>query len=56
MFVPPDSTKPNVTTYAGKAHAELLGGSFIATYATNADLATVPNDLDVYFPRFVRVP
>jgi len=57
VFTPPDSTKPTVLVYAAKAHPELLGGSLVATYATNStDLATLANDMSVYFPRFVRVP
>ena len=55
VFTPLDSETPNVIVYAAKAHPELTGGSFIATYATNStDSATLVSDMSVYFPRFVR--
>jgi hypothetical protein len=54
-FTPPESARPNVIVYAAKAHPELSGASLVITYATNStDLATVANDMSLYFPRFVR--
>jgi hypothetical protein len=54
-FTPPESGRSNVIVYAAKAHPELSGGSLVVTYATNStDLATLANDMSVYFPRFVR--
>jgi hypothetical protein len=56
-FTPPESGQPNVLVYAAKGHPELLGGSLVATYATNStDSSTVATDMSLYFPRFVRAP
>jgi hypothetical protein len=52
-FTPPESGRANVIVYAAKAHPEL--GPLVITYATNStDLATLANDMSLYFPRFVR--
>ena len=56
-FTPPESSRSGVLVYAAKGHAELTGGSLVATYATNAtDLGTLASDMSLYFPRFVRSP
>jgi hypothetical protein len=56
-FTPPESGRANVIVYAGKAHPEIVGGSLVATYASNStDLATLASDMSLYFPRFVRSP
>lgn len=57
-YIPPENDWPDAMVYAGKAHPELLapGGELVVTYAVNSfDLGTLINDLDYYFPRFVRL-
>jgi hypothetical protein len=57
-FTPPEASRSNVIEYAAKAHPELQTGTpdaLVITYATNStDLATLANDMTIYFPRFVR--
>jgi len=56
VYRPPESSRPGVLVYAAKSHPELAGAQYVVTYATNSmDLATLANDLGLYFPRFVRV-
>lgn len=56
VFTPPEASDTGLSEYAAKGHAELTGGSLVATYATNSNAARVASDMNVYFPRFVRVP
>jgi hypothetical protein len=56
VFRPPESDRPNVLVYAGKAHPELAGADLVATYASNStDFSTLVADTTLYFPRFVRL-
>ena len=57
VFRPPESDRPGLFTYAGKAHPQLqAGGALVATYASNAwDFARLAADEAIYFPRFVRI-
>jgi hypothetical protein len=60
VYHPPELACPDVLTYAGKAHPELgsvaLDGSVAVSYASNStDFAEQVHDLNLYFPRFVRL-
>jgi hypothetical protein len=55
-FTPPESSAPGAFVYAAKAHPELEGGSLVVTYAANGTLSQVATDMNLYYPRFVRVP
>ncbi len=56
VYRPPESSAQNAFVYAGKAHPELLGADIVATYACNSfDFATLVEDTNLYFPRFVRL-
>ena len=56
VFTPPEAADPGATEYSAKAHPELHGADVVATYATNApDLARLANDMNLYYPRFVRI-
>jgi hypothetical protein len=52
----PESERPGVMGYAGKAHPQLAGADLIVTYASNGRTAEVAlEDESIYYPRFVRV-
>jgi hypothetical protein len=52
----PESERPNVIAYAGKAHPHLEGADLVLTYASNGDSADITlEDSSIYYPRFVKV-
>lgn len=54
--VPEEARRPGVLIYAARAHPELEGADLVVTYATNTlDPKLLLGDLDIYFPRFVRI-
>lgn len=55
IYRPPESNAPNVLVYAGKSHPELIGADLVVTYATNGDDQRLASDMNLYFPRFVKV-
>lgn len=55
IYRPPESDEPDAFVYAGKSHPELKGAELILTYATNGPDEKVAKDMNLYFPRFVRV-
>lgn len=56
VYRPPESNREGAFVYAGKAHAELTGADFVATYACNSfDFAKLVDDTSLYYPRFVRI-
>ena len=61
VYHPPESDCPGIIAYAGKAHPELtataLDGRVALTYASNYldDFAALVSDLNIYFPRFIRL-
>lgn len=55
IYRPPESNAPDVFVYAGKSHPELTGADLVVTYATNSNDKKLPTDMDLYFPRFVKI-
>jgi len=56
LYRPPEFGRDGVLIYSAKAHAHLEGGPQVLTYCTNRlDFWDLAADMDVYFPRFVRV-
>lgn len=55
VYRPPESNAPDAFVYAGKSHPELNGAEFVITYAANGDDQKVAADVNLYFPRFVKV-
>jgi hypothetical protein len=55
IYRPPESDAPGAFVYAGKSHPELKGADLIITYATNGTDEEVAKDMNLYFPRFVKV-
>jgi hypothetical protein len=55
IYRPPESDAPFAFVYAGKSHAELKGADLILTYATNGPDEKVAKNMNLYFPRFVKV-
>jgi hypothetical protein len=56
VYLPPEGARPSALIYAARAHPEQAGGGLALTYATNTlDMKTLLEDMDVYFPRFVRI-
>jgi Domain of unknown function (DUF4185) len=55
VYRPPESNEPDAFVYAGKSHAELKGADLILTYAANGPDEKVAKDMNLYFPRFVKV-
>jgi hypothetical protein len=56
VYRPREGSQPGTLLYAARAHPELQGADMVITYASNSlDPARVLHDLDLYFPRFVRV-
>lgn len=54
---PEVSERDGILVYSAKAHPELAGGNVVITYCTNhLDFATMAGDMEVYFPRFARIP
>jgi hypothetical protein len=55
FFRIPESERPGVIGYAGKAHPHLEGADLAFTYASNGDTAEITlGDESIYYPRFVR--
>ena len=53
---PTKLARPGVLLYAARAHPELRGAELVVTYASNTlDPNALLTDLDLYFPRFVRL-
>lgn len=52
---PPESKRPGVMVYSGKAHPELTGADLVVTYASNTEWERCLDDTSLYYPRFVRV-
>ena len=46
---------PDAFVYAGKSHPELRGADLILTYVANGPDEKVANDMNLYFPQFVKV-
>ena len=55
IYRPPESNAPDAFVYAGKSHAELRGADLILTYVANGPDEKLLNDMNLYFPRFVKV-
>lgn len=56
VYRPPETEKPGIVVYQGKAHPYLQGADLVLTYSTNgAQLRDVVGDETIYYPRFVRV-
>lgn len=55
VYRPPESDGPEAFVYAGKGHANLKGADVVATYAANGSDARLATDMNLYFPRFVRI-
>jgi hypothetical protein len=55
IYRPPESDAPDAFVYAGKSHPELKGADLILTYAANGPDEKVAKDMNLYFPRFVKV-
>lgn len=56
LYTPPESSRPNVMIYAGKAHPQLHGADLVLTYATNSfEVSELFSDTLIYYPRFVRL-
>lgn len=55
LYFPPESRAPDAFVYAAKLHPELRGGDLIITYVANSMGPRVLSDMNLYFPRFVRV-
>jgi hypothetical protein len=55
IYRPPESNAPDPFVYAGKSHPELSGAELVITYAANGDDQKVAADMNLYFPRFVKV-
>ena len=47
----------NTFCYAGKEHPEFEHGDLVFTYGCNSmDVGSLATDLNIYFPRVVRMP
>lgn len=55
LYWPPESAEPGLLVYAAKSHPELAGGDLVVTYAANGPDERLATDMNLYFPRFVRV-
>jgi hypothetical protein len=55
IYRPPESNAPDAFVYAGKSHPELAGADIVITYAANGDDQKVARDMNLYFPRFVKL-
>ncbi|MCA1840290.1 MAG: DUF4185 domain-containing protein [Actinomycetota bacterium] len=56
IYEPAEAEMPGVMTYAAKAHPQLTGADLVLTYASNgSDADSTLDNLDIYFPRFVKV-
>ncbi len=56
VYLPEEAGTANILLYAGRAHPELSGADLVLTYASNTlDPNALLADLDLYFPRFVRL-
>jgi len=56
VFVPPESQRPDGFVYAAKSHPELTGADLVITYVANSfDFGILTRDLNIYYPRFVRL-
>ncbi len=56
LYRPPEFGRSDVLVYSAKAHPHLKGAPVVLTYNTNrTDFWDLAADLDVYFPRFVKV-
>jgi hypothetical protein len=57
LLRPEVSDRDGILVYSAKAHPELAGGDVVVTYCTNhLDFATMAGDMELYFPRFARIP
>jgi hypothetical protein len=56
VYRPPADTPADVLLYAARVHPELQGADLVLTFASNSlDHARLLGDLELYFPRFLRV-
>jgi hypothetical protein len=56
IYTPPESRRPGVMVYSGKAHSWVQGADLVLTYCTNAfSLTDLVFDTSLYYPRFVRI-
>ncbi len=56
IYHPAEADRQVLLVYAGKAHPELEGADLTATYVANTlDLSLLARDMEIYFPRFVRM-
>jgi hypothetical protein len=55
IYHPPESDAPDAFVYAGKSHPELIGADLVVTYVANGDDKRLATDMNIYFPRFVKV-
>ena len=55
FYRPPESDRPGVFVYAGKAHPELKGADLILTYVANhSNFGALVDDRSIYYPRFLK--
>jgi len=56
VFTPPERGRRSMLIYGVRAHPEQGGEGLLLTYNANSlDVATLLEDLDLYYPRFVRL-
>jgi hypothetical protein len=56
VYRPPESDDPRAFVYAAKAHPELTGADVVITYVANSfDERNLATNMNIYFPRFVRL-
>ncbi len=56
VYRPPEFGRSDVLVYSAKVHPHLRGAPVVLTYSTNrTDFWDLAADLDVYFPRFVKL-
>jgi len=57
IYQPPESSRAKVLIYAAKAHPHLSRNDLVISYCSNSlDPVALMGNLDLYFPRFVRLP
>lgn len=55
VYRPAESDGPDPFVYAGKSHPELHGAELVVTYVANGTNDRLMKNMNLYFPRFVRI-